>query len=275
MTDAREFGAKYGPWAFVAGGSKGMGGAWSDALAQRGLNVVLTARREGLVKAKAEELRAKYGVEARPVVMDLSSDDMLDEVSKATDDVEIGFLVYNAGYADLCPFAKQPLEKELFRLSLNCRGPLVLSHYFGKKMLARKRGGIAIMSSLGGLMGNPYNVGYAASKAYDLVLAEGLWYEYGKHNVDVIACIAGLTKTHETISDDAKTSGGRAMMPEDVVEEALAKLGKEPAMVPGKGNRRFHFMATRLLSRKRLISMMTENYERNWPELLDGKNPSG
>jgi hypothetical protein len=265
----RAFAQQYGPWGLVAGGSEGLGGAWSSALASRGLNVVVVSNDEATLQAKTCELTADYPVEVRPVHADLASDDMLTTLERATADLEIGCLVYNAALADLCPFADQPLERELYRLNLNCRGPLVLSHHYGRLMLERGRGGIVLMSSLGGLMGNPYNVGYAASKAYDYVLAEGLWYEYGRKGVDVIASLPGLIKTHENITDS--TGGDRPMAPEDVVEETLAQLGKVPSMSPGQHNRTLRDLLTKELPREQCIEFMARTYEKNWPDQIAGE----
>lgn len=264
----KNFKNKYGPWGLVAGGSEGIGGAWSDALAQRGLNVVVVSNDEASTNAKVQQLQNEYQVEARGLVVDLAADDMLAVISQATDNLEIGFFVYNAGLADLGTFTKKPLEHEIFRLNLNVRGPMLLSHHFGKKMEERKRGGIALMSSLGGLNGNPYNAGYSASKAYELVLAEGLWYEMAKNNVDVIGVVAGLTSSSTVVVDEEFIAKhGKPMEAVDVVEEAFEKLGKVPSFSPGK-NRWTAMLLSRILPRKMAIAMMGKNYEKMWPELI-------
>ena len=62
-------------------------------------------------------------------------------------------------------------------------------------MAARGRGGILLMSSLAGGQGTPIVAAYAASKAFEIVLAEGLWDELRPAGVDVLACRAGPTRT--------------------------------------------------------------------------------
>jgi uncharacterized protein len=59
--------SKYGPWAIVAGGSDGVGAAFARALAARGMNVVLVARRVPVLEASADDIRARHGVEVRTV----------------------------------------------------------------------------------------------------------------------------------------------------------------------------------------------------------------
>ncbi len=59
------FQQQYGPWALVAGASEGIGQAWCRRLAERGLNVVLIARRAEPLESEAAELRSRFGVETR------------------------------------------------------------------------------------------------------------------------------------------------------------------------------------------------------------------
>ena len=87
---------KYGPWALIVGGSEGIGAAFARVLAAKNLNIVLVARKPEPLEELAEDLR-ETGVEVRTVSADLSKTDVLDKVRTATDDVDVGFLIYNAG----------------------------------------------------------------------------------------------------------------------------------------------------------------------------------
>ena len=84
--------------------------------------------------------------------------------------------------------------------------------------------------------GAAYVTAYAASKAFDTILAEGLWQEFTPQGVDVVGCLAGATDT-ETFRED---TGGmpNAMDPRDVAKETLDFLGRGPTFVPGADNRR-------------------------------------
>ncbi len=73
--------------------------------------------------------------------------------------------------------------------------PLDMLHTFGGKMLARGRGGIVLMASLAGFQGSGFLSMYAATKAFNRIMAESLWYEWKDSGVDVIACCAGATST--------------------------------------------------------------------------------
>lgn len=267
-----QFKKKYGPWALIAGGSEGIGGAYASALAKRGLNIALVARRPELLEAKAAELEQQYGVETRAIELDLASPQLLDVVSEQTKDIDIGFLVYNAALASVGAFFDSNLEGELTRLNINCRGPLSLTYHFGRKMIERKRGGIILMSSGAGLRGAPYYTHYAATKAYDIVLAEGLWYEFRPYNVDILACIAGLTSSpglKSSMENEGSAKGAYVMTPEQVAEEALGALGKQPSIITGRPNRRMMFFLG-FMPRRKAVAAIGKHAIRNF---LGGKRP--
>ena len=88
-----DYQAKFGPYALVAGASTTVGEQFARQLAAKGMNVVLVARRLPLLEKIAGEIREAYGVDARPVAMDLTADDAVDELAAAVADLEIGILV--------------------------------------------------------------------------------------------------------------------------------------------------------------------------------------
>lgn len=262
MAKKSAFAKKYGPWALIAGGSSGLGGAWTSGMAARGLNVIFTGRNADTLEAKAKEVREKYGVEAVPVVLDLSKDDALEKMIEAVGDREIGMMIYNAGVAGLKKFCNQDLDVEIARMNTNVRGPMSFSHYFGNQMIKRGKGGIILMSSGAGLSGNPYNIGYSASKSYIVRLAEGLWYELKGDGVDVLGVISGMVKSHAEITDDKQPKGASAPMePSDVVDQAVAVLGKRATMVPGLQNKFAMFMLKRLMPTTYGLKYMGNLYE--------------
>jgi short-subunit dehydrogenase len=120
------------------------------------------------------------------------------------------------------------------------------------------------MSSLSGIQGTAMVANYAATKAYDTVLAEGLWYELGKKGVDVLACVAGatLTPSYEGSTDRIPTSWlARPMEPDEVTEQALRDLGQRPRGVSGRRNRFAAVLLNRLLPRRAAIRMVSKETE--------------
>jgi hypothetical protein len=120
---------------------------------------------------------------------------------------------------------------------VNCRAPLLLAHHFGARMLARGRGGVILMSSLSGLAGASYVATYAATKAFDWVLAEGLHQEWKPRGVDVLAAVAGLTDTPNARATGVQVDAMPAMKPEDAVRDLLGALGRAPFWIAGEANR--------------------------------------
>jgi short-subunit dehydrogenase len=250
---------RYGPWAFIAGASEGIGRAFAEALAREGFSLLLAARRPAPLEQLQQTLRQLHGVEVRILEVDLSAADALTSISTATRGLEVGLLIYNAAHSTQGEFLEQPLANHLLSVELNCRGPLTLAHHFGRAMRERGRGGIVLMSSLSGLQGTAMVASYAASKAFNLVLAEGLWEELHEHGVDVLACVAGATRT-PSFENSRPADGGnlaRPMEADQVAREALEALGRVPSMIPGRLNRAAA-LVMRMLPRARAIGLVSQ-----------------
>jgi len=265
------FKRRYGPWALIAGASVGLGAAFASELAQNGLNLVLIARRPGPLEAQASELKGKYGVAVKTISVDLAASDMLKTIAAETADLEIGLLVYDTAYMLIGSFLQHPLEKNLRAIDVNCRGPLTLAYHFGQKMVERKRGGIILMTSLSGMQGAPWLVAYGATKAFNIVLAEGLWYELKGKGVDVLACCAGAIATPNYISSQPKSLGSFAPKPltiEKVAHEAIAGLGKKSLVIPGAAYGLSQTLLERFTSRTQRIKIMAGSTEKMYGDRL-------
>jgi hypothetical protein len=245
------FARRYGPWALVAGGSEGIGAAFAAALAERGLDLVLVARRSGPL----DELAARLPARTRTVAADLSAADAAGTVARATGGLEIGLVVANAAYAPTGAFLTTDPLRSLRVLDLNCRAPLLLAHHFLPAMSARGRGGLIIMSSLAGQQGSPGIATYAATKAFGAVLAEGLWAELRGSGVDVLACVAGAVATPGLARAKPRQAPG-TVAPEAVAAAALRALGRRPRTVPGGVARVSAAVMSRLLPRRTAIHII-------------------
>lgn len=246
-----EFPQRYGPWAVVAGASEGIGQAWCRALAARGLNVLLVARREAPLRDEATALASRHGIETRVLALDLGAPDAGDRIAAATADLDVGLLVYNAAYADVTEYLAQSDASKLATIDVNCRGVLLLTSHFAARLVERGRGGIVLMSSMSGWQGSAMISVYAASKAFITVLGEGLWSELRPHGVDVQVCVAGATSTpnfNATTPAD-KRRGAFPMEPAAVVEESIAKIGPRPTVIVGGMNRFAFVLLSKLIPR--------------------------
>jgi uncharacterized protein len=187
---------KYGPWAVVAGASDGVGAAFAEELAHRGLNVVLLARRQTVLDEVAAGITERTGARTRTLAIDLAEPAAASRVAQATADLEVGFLVYCAGAdPNFRGFLDAPLADAEAMVQRNCVVPMQLCHHLGRAMAGRGRGGIVIFGSGAALAGAPNMVAYGASKAFDMVFAEALWAELHGAGVDVLGLILGKTDT--------------------------------------------------------------------------------
>jgi len=259
MGSLMDFATRYGSWAIVAGASEGLGACYAEELASRGLNLILIARRSDVLQSLASDLSRKYQMETKTLVLDLSIEDAAEQVLRAITGLEVGLLVYNAAFSAIGPFMERSLEDHLKELHTNALTPLKLVHLLAESMLARGRGGIILMSSLSAFQGSAYISTYAATKAFNIVLAEGLWEEWRQHGVDMLVCVSGAIKTPNYLASEPERTGGlgdMTMAPGQVVKEALTALGKRPYVIPGHMNRISSFVMRHLLPRKASIQMM-------------------
>jgi short-subunit dehydrogenase len=236
------FATKYGPWALVAGASDGVGAAFAEGLAERGLNVVLLARRQAVLDEVAARIAGRTGVQTRTLAIDLASTDATAQVVAATADLEVGFLVYCAGAdPNFQPFLANSIETAEAMVHRNCVVPMQLCHHFAPAMVGRRSGGIVLFGSGAGLAGGPNMVAYGATKAFDMVFAEALWTELHDKGVDVLGLILGKTNTpalrrleHSRGQLDSEdTAPPDAASVEQVITEAFENLGNGPTLMVG------------------------------------------
>ena len=132
-----DFAEQYGPWAIVAGASEGVGSAFAEEVARRGSNVVLLARRRRVLEEIADRIySASPAIQVHVLAIDLAQPDA-ELLIKATGDLEVGLLMYNAG-ADVNykPFLDSPAAVALGTIQRNCVVPTELCHHYGTGMVA-------------------------------------------------------------------------------------------------------------------------------------------
>lgn len=257
---AGAFAARYGPTALVAGASEGLGAAFAEELARRGLDVVLLARRADKLRALASEIAGRYAVQADFAAVDLGAGDRLERIAAVVGEREIGLVVYNAALSPKGEFLALPAAEHLAAVELNCSGPVALAHRYGEAMAARGRGGILLMSSLSGFHGSPLLSSYAATKAFNTVLAEGLSQELSARGVDVLACCAGATRTPSYLQSlPDKPPRVPEMEPAAVAAAALDALGRRAIHIPGRLNRLSSWLLRRVLSRRLAARLMARS----------------
>lgn len=262
------FADRYGPWAVVAGASDGVGAAFARAVADRGLNVVLLARRQAALDEVAGAIEADTGVETKSLAVDLAGHGAVARILEATKDLEVGMLMYCAGAdPNYEPFLAQPADAASSMVQRNCVVPMQLCHRFAGPMAERGKGSIVLVSSGAGLAGGKNMVAYSASKAFDMVMAEALWAELHDQGVDVLGLVLSVTDTPALrrmlakrgvlpSADDNSPIPG-ATTAEDTVEEAIANLQNGPTWFVSEEFRRSEAMM-RSMTRNETVKAMLQ-----------------
>ena len=232
MTSSKnEFLKKYGPWAVVTGASEGIGAAFAAELASKGLNLVLVARREDRLEAMSRELATKFKVEVRIQPTDLASKSSALGLFINTEELDVGLLVAAAGFGTSGPMLLTNDRVESDLVEVNCAAVLQQCLHYGRRMAAKRLGGIVLFSSVVAFQGAPLSANYAASKAYIQALAEGIGEELKADGVDVLSVAPGPIASG--FAARANMNLGQTMTPEVVARVSIAALGKQRTVRPG------------------------------------------
>ena len=234
---ANTFADKYGPWCIVAGSCQGIGRACAEEAAARGLNIVLVDNRADLLPGVAADLGDRHHVDTRMAHIDLAGDDTAGRIEQAMADLDVGLGIYCAARSLVGAFLDRDLDDHAAALRVNCAGAQTLAHVLGRRLRRRGRGGLILVSSMAGFQGTGWVASYAATKAFDRILAEGLWWELGQAGVDVLALAPGMTDTEGLRSDNPRMDPNGLQTAAEVAAEALDALGTTPVHICGADNR--------------------------------------
>lgn len=250
-------------WALVTGSTAGIGRAFCDHFAAAGFNLVLLSRSEADLKQLAQELAKQWGIKTRYLACDLADPELLLNIDAATNDLEISFLVSNAGFPSYHGrFFERALRDFEESLRVNTLVQAQLIRYFGERMKTRAKGAIIQVSSITGHITMPFMAEYTASKAFQLSLGEALYYEFKDYGIDFLVLSPGATKSRR-IKFGMEASA--------VVAEAFDVLGRQPSVLPGWRNRWSAFKNRHLRSRRRAIAKMGE-FQRGQLQVRDPQN---
>jgi len=224
--------------ALVTGASSGIGECFARALAERGHNLVLVARRADRLDALANSLR-KDGVQIHVAACDLreraSVDGLLGRLTEER--LEVQVLVNNAGFGVWGPFAQKDLAAQLDQIKVHAEAVVTLTHPILRGMLERRQGAIINVASSAAFQPIPYHAVYAATKAFLLSMSEALDAELRGSGVSVTAVNPGPVATEFGAVSGLVPEREPAPMvaAERVVEETIrgVKRGRR-SVVPGR-----------------------------------------
>ncbi len=262
-----DFPTRYGPWALVTGASSGIGAHFAHALAERGLELLLVARRGEELERLAAELTRKGCPAAVPIPLDLTETRALDRIASATEGREIGLLVNDAGFGYSGPFLTQEPDDIRQMIRLNVEALALLTRQLLPPMVARGRGGLIQVASTAAYQPTPWLSVYGATKAFVLHLGEALAVELRGSGVDLLTVSPGHTETpfHARAGIQGPVAG-HAASPEDVVARTLARLGRRrSSFVHGRLNAWIAGFAPRALPRDTVAALAGRMLRRRLP----------
>jgi short-subunit dehydrogenase len=256
-----------GQTALITGASSGLGVEFAQALASRGANLVLVARRQDRLRAVASEIKKQFGVSVTVISRDLSAPRagavLLSDIARRG--IQLDVVVNNAGFGTYGPLQGEDPDRIADEVALNVGAVVDISRAALPGMLARNIGAIINVASTADFQPLSNFATYAATKAFVLSFTEALWGETEHTGVRVLALCPGATATEffEVAGSDAIT--GPLAPASDVIAAALRGLDRrQPSVIHGSGNR-FAPFAMRFFSRKFVIRLARRVMSRNRP----------
>lgn len=186
-----------GKWAVVTGASAGIGKALAEELARGGTNLILTARRRERLEELAQQLSAAHKIQTSVFVADLTQSEAPEKIFRFTKEqgIDVELLINNAGFGAYGEFHTVEMPKLLDMVTVNCSAVVHLTRLYLPEMVARRHGDVLILASTASFQSVPYISTYAATKAFDLLFAEGLAEEMKPYGVRVCALCPGSTES--------------------------------------------------------------------------------
>ncbi|WP_129660750.1 SDR family NAD(P)-dependent oxidoreductase [Rothia uropygialis] len=222
----------------ITGASSGIGAELAERFANRGDDLILVARRRDRLRALADEIQHKHGVDVEVLEMDLSEPYAAHELWGQLESRQIDTVVNNAGFGlngDIVDVDAEVLDQ---MVRLNCLTVVGLTSRFVKPMVARGCGTIINIASTASYQPVPHLAVYAASKALVLSLTEALWAEVKSSGVRVLAACPGPTETEFFDHAGRAASVGRMRTTGQLADGLMSALDRNaPSFIDGLTNR--------------------------------------
>lgn len=240
----------------VTGASSGIGAAFARALAGRGANLVLVARRLDRLETLASELTTAYDIRATPIGLDLGQPAAGRALKEKTDALGLSVtgVINNAGFGTDGAFHDEDAAMLAQEIAVDITTLVDISRAYIEPLREAGVGVLVNVSSMAGHQPIPGMAVYSASKAFVLNFTEALWHESRSTGLRVLALSPGLTTTEFFDALDSEQYKGNYQTPEQVVQTALDALdrNRRPSITSGRVNA-LTTSASRLLSRKRTV----------------------
>jgi short-subunit dehydrogenase len=221
------------PLSVVTGASSGIGYELATLCARDGMDLIIAADRPEIVEA-AQALR-QHGVEVKPLQVDLSTTEGVDQLVNLVGGRSIDHLIANAGHGLGHAFLDEDWDEARKVIDTNVTGTAYLIHRLAPAMVERGRGRILFTGSIAGLMPGAFQAVYNGTKAFVDSFSWALRNELKDTGVSVTCLMPGATDTdffERADMLDTKIGSERDKM---MSAEEVARIGYE-AMMKGEGD---------------------------------------
>ncbi|XP_063267061.1 inactive hydroxysteroid dehydrogenase-like protein 1 isoform X2 [Prinia subflava] len=220
---------KYGKWAVVTGSTDGIGKAYAEELAKRGVNIILVSRNKEKLEAVSRSISETYKVETDTIVADFSKGrELYPGLREALKDREIGILVNNVGIFHPPIYDYTDLSEDLLWdfIHVNIASATLMTHIVLPGMVKKRKGAIVNVSSSMCCQPTPRSPVYGASKTYLDYFSRALHYEYASKGIFVQSLIPSVTAT-KMVSFNSNLSKTPSIFPtaEEYASHAISTLG--------------------------------------------------
>jgi short-subunit dehydrogenase len=246
--------------ALVTGASAGLGVEFARQWAERGADLILTARRIDRLETLAADLEGRYGVKAHVIASDLAQPGaataLRDEI--AGRGLTVQTLINNAGFGSHGPVADQDPAQMDEMIRLNVLAVTELTRAFLPGLVADGRGALVNIASVAAYQPTPAMAVYGATKAFVLNFTEAVAYETRASSLRVLAVSPGPVSTEFfDVVGSRDAAVGRMATPAQVVtaaRRALERRSAPPSVVVGLGNR-LSALASALAPRRAVLAV--------------------
>lgn len=217
--------------ALITGASRGIGEALAHLHAERGGDLVLVARSEEQLNSLAIELQARYKVKTLVIAADLSQAKSAEKIYNQTQNIQISYLINNAGFGIYHDFASQDADEIEAMIALNIAALTRLTRLYVSQMKKQGGGKVLNISSVASFLPGPFMAVYYASKAYVTSFSLALAKELDKSSISVTALCPGAVDTDFAVIGGVKDAYPWLYMSKSA--DYTAKIGYE-AMLKGQ-----------------------------------------
>ncbi len=214
------------PAVAITGGTRGIGLALGKRFVEGGRRVMLIGREEAALHSAAAAIRDSAGTAPLVLGLDITRTDAGRQIDEAlaAHSCYLDVLINNAGLGLSGNFADQDSKELDALIELNVAALTHLTRHALCSMMARGRGGIINMASLGGLMPGPYQAAYYASKAYVVSLTRAVACEADGRGVRVSCVLPGPVETSFHAEMGANNALYRYVMPSLTADQVAASV---------------------------------------------------